>query len=92
LSANTLTPYAQNCIDQGADGLSMVAQVITEGQKDGSIRPGLPPMQTAIVLWGQIHGVLWIAAQEKVWGMEHSLSLEDLVEECINVATNGIKV
>jgi TetR/AcrR family transcriptional regulator len=88
-----ITPYTQNCIDLGANALAMVAQVITEGQKDGSIRPGLPPMQTAVVLWGQLHGVLAISANEKVCMMEHfSFSLEDLVQECIDVAINGLKV
>ncbi len=88
-----ITPYTQHCKDQAANALSMVAQVIAEGQKDGSIRPGLPPPQTALVLWGQLHGVLAIAANQKVCMMEHfSFSIEDLVEECIDVATNGLKV
>jgi len=88
-----ITPKTQNCIDQGANALSMVAQIITEGQKDGSIRPRLPPMQTAVVLWGQLHGVLAISANEKVCMMERfSFSLEDLVQECIDVAINGLKV
>jgi hypothetical protein len=88
-----ITPYTRNCIDQGADALSMVAQIIAEGQQDGSIRPGLPPMQTALVLWGQLHGVLAIAANEKVCMMERfSFSFENLIEECIDVVTHGLKV
>jgi TetR/AcrR family transcriptional regulator len=86
-----ITPHTRNCANQAANALSMVAEVITEGQKDGSIRPGLPPLQTAVVLWGQLHGVLAIAANEKVCAMEHfSFSIEELVEECIDVVTNGL--
>jgi AcrR family transcriptional regulator len=43
------------------DPLKVLIDVVQEGIEDGTIRSGLDPLKTAIILWGQTTGLLQIA-------------------------------
>ncbi|UCF04602.1 MAG: TetR/AcrR family transcriptional regulator [bacterium] len=43
------------------DPLKVLIDVVQEGIADGTIRSGLDPLKTAIILWGQTTGLLQIA-------------------------------
>jgi AcrR family transcriptional regulator len=46
------------CVDAGYESLNIVIQAVKIGIEDGSIRPELDPVKTALLLWGQTSGVI----------------------------------
>jgi hypothetical protein len=55
------------------DTFSVLVNSITQGIQDGSIRRDLHPMKTALVLWGQIAGLVQLVSSkgeimETCWG------------------------
>jgi AcrR family transcriptional regulator len=52
------SPNAKACIEQGEKVLTICAEVIQYGIKDGTIRSDINPKKAAIVLWGQTNGIL----------------------------------
>ncbi len=54
--------YALACDEERDEILYIVANSIRCGIADGSIRPDLEPVQTAIMLWGQMHGIIQVAS------------------------------
>lgn len=53
---------AEDASGAGEDrAIALVAESVAAGMADGSIRPDLDPLKTAIVLWAQTHGLLQIA-------------------------------
>jgi hypothetical protein len=73
----------------------MLKMTIVEGIAQGTIRPDIDPGQLALILWGEIHGVIAIAS-----GKENSnhfeqlctFDLESIVTTTIDVIINGIKI
>ncbi len=55
-------PYGLACNQERDEILRLVAGAIRHGIQDGSIRDDLDPLQTALMLWGQMHGVIQIAS------------------------------
>ncbi len=62
---------ARACEQMGSETLKIVAQAIRIGIDDGSIRPGVHPFRTAVVLWGQSSGIVQV----------HSLKAKHLKEK-----------
>ena len=50
------------CEEEGGQVLELVAQAVQNGIDDGSIRADLDPMVTAMILWGQTHGLIQVAS------------------------------
>ncbi|MEM6783276.1 MAG: TetR/AcrR family transcriptional regulator, partial [Bacteroidota bacterium] len=60
------------------------------GQADGTIRPGLDPMKTAMTLWGFTHGMIQVGAMKGAI-LEHGFGFDadallDHAFETINLA------
>lgn len=49
---------AAECYVQGQQTLNFVIQAINAGIQDGTIRPDIDPVKTAIILWGQNSGLI----------------------------------
>ena len=79
------TERMRQCLAELDRALDVMAEAIQNGIDDGSIRPGLDPMQTAITLWGSTHGLIQLAAK-KGDGLEprHGLSPNALVNDGLN--------
>ncbi len=58
--------YAALCEVERDKIFSIVASAIKTGIEDGTIRPDLDPMQAAIMLWGQMHGVIQVAVLKNI--------------------------
>ena len=56
---------AMECLFEGKAILEVVVDALVFGIKDGSIRPGIDPVKTAVILWGQSTGMIQIAALKK---------------------------
>jgi AcrR family transcriptional regulator len=53
---------AMECLFEGKAILEVVIDALVYGINDGSIRPDIDPVKTAITLWGQSTGMIQIAA------------------------------
>jgi AcrR family transcriptional regulator len=73
--------YARECESLRDGTMGLVAGSIQAGIDDGSIRPDIDPMQTALILWAQTTGVLQIlsAARQDIES-RHSIETSELVE------------
>ena len=94
LDVDDSKPEAIACIQSGLQLLNMLKMLIIEGIQQESIRPDIDPAQMALIVWGQIHGVIAIASQEE--RCEHfqqfcAFDLESVVTSTIDVIINGIK-
>ena len=52
-----------------------MAEAIRNGIDDGSIRSNLDPRQTAVTLWGSMHGLIQLATN-KAKGLEERYDLD----------------
>jgi TetR/AcrR family transcriptional regulator len=74
---------AMICFKEGEQILNILIEAIKTGIKDGSIRPGIDPLKTAISLWGKSTGVIQIMALKKDI-LKHAMSIN--TDEIINYA------
>lgn len=94
LDADETKPEAVSCIQAGLHVLNLLKMIIIEGIQQKSIRPDIDPAQLALIIWGQIHGVIAVASQEV--GCDHfkqfcDFDLESIVLATIDVIIKGIK-
>jgi len=73
---------AGQCSDAGQETLDILINAIRIGQSDGSIKPDIDPVSTAVILWGQTTGVIQLLSL-KGWHLEkvHGLNMEGIVEK-----------
>jgi len=84
---------ATECLIEGKATLEMLINAIMIGMKDGSIRPDIDPVKTALSLWGQTTGIVQIAAlKEKIVLQPHfSLNAEELIEYSFDLILHALK-
>ncbi len=84
---------AFECLVEGKATLEMLINSIIIGIKDGSIRPDIDPVKTALSLWGQTTGMVQIAAlKEKIVLLPHfSLNAEELIEYGFELISHSLK-
>jgi TetR/AcrR family transcriptional regulator len=83
---------AFECHSVGTEVLKLVARAIETGREDGTIRPDLDAMKTAVLLWGQTDGVIRIAAHKcEVLSEFGDLTPEALVESFFEFARCAMK-
>jgi AcrR family transcriptional regulator len=76
------SPVGLECHAEGMAVLGLVAESVRLGIADGSIRPDLDPMKTAILLWAQTDGVIRIVGHKCEHFKEfENIDLDNLVEE-----------
>jgi AcrR family transcriptional regulator len=83
--------YAQKCEEYRERSMNLVAQAVRNGVEDGSIRPDLDPVKTAVLLWAQSSGVIQALATagEKIQ-TAHNIDPQDLVETFFEFAFHAI--
>jgi TetR/AcrR family transcriptional regulator len=94
LDADDTKPEAVSCIQAGLNVLNMLKMIIIEGIQQKSIRNDIDPAQLALIIWGQIHGVIAIASQEA--DCDHfkefcDYDLESIVLTTIDIIIRGIR-
>lgn len=61
LESFTDVSFAEAEAQDGIEVLDICAQALSQGIKDGSIRPGIDPKKMSVILWGQTTGILQLA-------------------------------
>jgi hypothetical protein len=71
--------------------MGLVAEAVQTGIKDGSVRPGVDPMKTAVILWAQTSGLLQILsiAREDIESC-YSFEPSELVETYFDLAFHSL--
>jgi TetR/AcrR family transcriptional regulator len=70
------------CDDEGSESLNILIRALKIGFEDGSIRPGLDPVKTALLMWGQTSGVIQLMSLkgehfQKRYGIDLSTIFDD---------------
>lgn len=94
LDADDDRPEACSCVKAGLDLLSMLREILARGMAEGTIRNDIDPAQLAIIVWGQLHGVIAIASHKETctqFSTFCAINLESIVTATISVIINGIR-
>jgi AcrR family transcriptional regulator len=84
---------AVECMVEGKATLDILVNAINTGINDGSIRPDVDPMKTAISLWGQSTGIIQIIAlKENIILNNYSLKASEIVEYTFNLIYHSLSV
>jgi AcrR family transcriptional regulator len=72
----------RQCLAEADRGMETMTRALKNGIDDGSIRPDLDPVRTALTLWGSTHGLIQLVAN-KGEGLEqrYGLSRDALIGE-----------
>ena len=94
LNGDENRPEAIACIQAGLQLLTMLKMIIIEGIQEGTIRNDIDPAQLALIIWGEIHGVIAITSPEE--HCDHfqqfcTFDLESIVTITIEVIISGIR-
>jgi hypothetical protein len=81
------------CLKEGKDTLELLVNAIQQGISDGSVRPDIDPLKTAINLWGQTTGIIQIAAlKEKIVLLhQYSLTAKEVIDYSFDLIYHAIK-
>ncbi|WP_456425830.1 TetR/AcrR family transcriptional regulator [Rhodocaloribacter sp.] len=82
--------YAEACNAEGSQCIGLVAQAVRNGIEDGTIRPELDPLETAITLWAQTHGLIHIISYKEVQ-VRHQVDAAHLVETAFDLMKAGLE-
>jgi TetR/AcrR family transcriptional regulator len=84
---------AGQCLMEGKATLELLVDAIQLGISDGSIRPDIDPIKTAINLWGQTTGIIQIAAlKEKIVLLrQYSLTAKEVIDYSFDLIYHAIK-
>lgn len=76
----TSTDRERACLSASEHVLTIMVNAIQTGIDDGSMRPDLDPLQTALILWGHTHGLIQLASHKSA-GMEsrYNVAPQDLL-------------
>jgi AcrR family transcriptional regulator len=84
---------AVECMVVGKATLDILVNAINTGINDGSIRPDVDPIKTAISLWGQSTGIIQIIAlKENIILNNYSLKASEIVEYTFNLIYHSLSV
>ena len=90
--ARTMDPdeaasHEAQCLAAGDRVIQIMTDTVQAGIDDGSIRPALDPMQTAITLWGYTHGLIQLSAHKgAMLDRRHGINPEALVANGLDFA------
>ena len=70
--------------------LGLVADAIRLGIEDHSIRPDIDPMEAAVMLWGQMHGVIQVAVLKNIQE-RYQLDFDSLMRFAFEFVTDALK-
>ncbi|MEM1271649.1 MAG: TetR/AcrR family transcriptional regulator [Bacteroidota bacterium] len=91
-AANEDEAYAEAAEGEAAGVFAFVASALEKGQTDGTVRPGLDPVRTAIVAWSQLHGVLHTVRLKRAFlHATYGLGLRELTEPAIEMILRSVR-
>ena len=91
-------PEAKACFRKGLGLLSTLREIIVEGVQEDEIRDDIDPSKIALIVWGQIHGLIAIASaitsdEQKTTYFQQfcKFKFESIVWDTFDMIRNGIK-
>ncbi|HET6566893.1 MAG TPA: TetR/AcrR family transcriptional regulator [Rhodothermales bacterium] len=82
--------YAAACELERDRIFSVVADAIRLGVEDHTIRDDLDPMEAAVMLWGQMHGIIQVAVLKKIQE-RYQLDFDALIRFSFDFVTDALK-
>lgn len=82
--------YAGACERERDRIIRLVAAAIRAGIDDGSIRDDLEPLATAVMLWGQMHGVIQVAVLKRIQ-TSYDVAFEELITFAFGFVTDALR-
>jgi AcrR family transcriptional regulator len=84
---------AAECLVEGKTTMDFLIDSIENGIKDGTIRPDIDPVKTALCLWGQTTGILQIASlkEKNILSKHFSTSAQELIDYNFNLIYHALK-
>ena len=83
---------ASACDRQGEKALDVLVEAIQTGIDDGSIRPNVDPLKTAIVLWGQSTGIIQVSLLKGAHIEEkHNIRIDEVVELSFDIIKRALQ-
>jgi AcrR family transcriptional regulator len=80
--------YLAACDLEGGQVIELVAHAVQNGIDDGSIRTPVTPLEAAIVLWGQVQGLIQIIRSKKV-EIVYRIDADQLLTAALDQVVNG---
>jgi AcrR family transcriptional regulator len=85
--AEEAASHEAQCLAAGDRVIQVMTDTVQDGIDDGSIRPSLDPMQTAITLWGYTHGLIQLSAHKgPMLDRRHGIAPDALVANGLDFA------
>ena len=79
------------CAAAGDQVMDVMTSAISDGINDGSIREDLSPTETAVTLWGFMHGVIQLSTHKhEMLKDRHGIDADDLVQRALDLAGVGL--
>ena len=83
---------ATACDKQGEKALQVLVDAIQTGIEDGSIRPDVDPLKTAIVLWGQSTGIIQICSLKGAHMEEkHDIRVDEVIGLSFDIVKRALQ-
>lgn len=82
--------HAEACHLMGDSCIRLVAEAVQTGIQDGSIRPELNPLETAIALWAQTHGVIEISERKELRARK-LVDVDELHRASLDLMEKGLR-
>lgn len=84
---------AAECLIEGKTTMDFLIDSIEIGIKDGTIRPDIDSVKTALCLWGQTTGILQIASlkEKSILSKHFSTSAQDLIDYNFKLIYHALK-
>ena len=84
---------AAECLVEGKTTMDFLINSIEIGINDGTIRPDIEPVKTALCLWGQTTGILQIASlkEKNILTKHFSTNAQELIDYNFNLIYHALK-
>jgi len=83
---------AFECSMKGKETLDVLIKAIETGVNDGSIRPEIDPVKTAIILWGQSTGIIQLVSlRGEALKFVHDVKPEDIIPYCFDLIGESLR-
>lgn len=84
--------FAFECSMKGKETLDVLIKAIKTGIQDGTIRPEIDPVKTAIILWGQSTGIIQlIALRGEALKFVHNVKPEEVMAYCFDLIGESLR-
>lgn len=86
------TSIVYNCYQKGEETINCLYQALSEGVKDGSIRPEIDIKKTTLIFWSNLMGLFGVIGKKSIYvNRLHDVKPEELIEELFKFSIRSLK-